>query len=257
MQLFADKTHGRKNKNTRKDKRGAFMILKEDEVVMCTVKSIEGATIFLNIEGTEQTGSMPLSEVAAGRIRNLREYVTVNKKVVCKILKIINGHPQLSLRRVTGKEREEIKERYKKEKVLRALLATVAKDVPKLFEKIREKYELWRFYDEITQKPELLEQYLSKADAQRISQTLAEKKEKEKIAKKTFLLQSFSENGLDEIKEILSHAKKEVQIHYLGSSLFSLSATAKDFKEANSLVEEASACLEKLAKDKKVAFEIK
>ena len=63
------------------------MELKEDEIVMCTVKSIEGTTVFLEIE-SNGTGSMAMSEVAAGRIRNLREYVFPKKKVVCKILKI-------------------------------------------------------------------------------------------------------------------------------------------------------------------------
>ena len=89
----------------------ADMELREDDVVMCTVKEIEGTTVFLEIEGNG-TGTMVMSEVAAGRIRNLREYVFPKKKVVCKVFKIANGgHIELSLRRVTGKEREEAQER--------------------------------------------------------------------------------------------------------------------------------------------------
>ena len=55
------------------------MELREDQVVMCTVKSIEGTTVFLEIEGNG-TGSMAMSEVAAGRIRNLRELLAKKEK---------------------------------------------------------------------------------------------------------------------------------------------------------------------------------
>ncbi len=76
------------------------MELTEGSLVLCTVKKIEKTNIFLDIDGYGE-GSMVLSEVAAGRIRNLREYVFPNKKIVCKILNIDKGHIELSLRRVT------------------------------------------------------------------------------------------------------------------------------------------------------------
>ena len=91
--------------------------LKEDDIILCIVKRIEGTTVFLDIEdnGNLIQGTMIFSEVSPGRIRNIREYVVPNKKVVCKILRIRDGHPELSLRRVTAKEREFILEIYKKE----------------------------------------------------------------------------------------------------------------------------------------------
>src|SRR3990172_9083617 len=95
----------------------------EGDLVMCTVKKIEGASIFLELEdGTE--GSLSLPEVSAGRIRNIRDFVSQGKKVVCKVLRITKGHPELSLRRVTAGEREEVKERYKKERTLTSILKT-------------------------------------------------------------------------------------------------------------------------------------
>ena len=44
------------------------MELKEDDLVMCTVKSIEGTTVFVEIENRQEAS---MSEVAAGS-RNLR-----------------------------------------------------------------------------------------------------------------------------------------------------------------------------------------
>ncbi len=232
------------------------MELKEDDLVMCTVKRIEGATVFLEVDGNGGEGSMSLSEVAAGRIRNLREYVTPNKKVVCKVLKLINGHPQLSLRRVTAKEREEIEERYNKERTLISLFKATFKNYEEIIAKIRQNEELWKFYDEAREKPEVLEKYLGKEEALRISSLLVEKREKEKEAKKLFILKSYADNGIQEIKEILN-VGDEVDIHYLGSSQFSISAKAKEFKEVNSKIDEALEKIAKRSKDKKAVFEIK
>jgi translation initiation factor 2 alpha subunit (eIF-2alpha) len=231
------------------------MEIKEDDLVMCTVKRIEGTTIFLDVEGDGE-GSMVLSEIAAGRIRNLREYVAPNKKIVCKVLKIINGHPQLSFRRVTAKEKEEIRERYTKERTLTSIFKAVLENYEEILLKIKSKEDLWKLYDEAKENPSILEVYLSKENAKKISGLLSEKKEKEKESKKIFVLKSFSEKGLEDIKEILD-LKQEADIHYLGSSQFSISSKGKEFKEINSKIDDALATIEKKAKDKKAIFETK
>src|SRR3989344_71542 len=115
-------------------------MIHEDDLVLCTVKAIDGTTIQVEIE-ENGSGSIALPEIAAGRIRNLREYVSPNKKIVCKVLKIINGHPQLSLRRVTGKEKEEVMKKYQKENNLRSLIKSSIKDYLLVIEKIKEKYD--------------------------------------------------------------------------------------------------------------------
>ena len=196
-----------------------------------------------------------MSEVAAGRIRNLREYVYPNKKIVCKILKILPGNIQLSLRRVTAKEREEIEERYKKEKTFGAMIKTVLKNSEELIKKIKEKYELWDFFDKVKEKPDLLSSFLKKDDAEKLAKVISEKKEKEKEVKKTIILKSLAESGIDEIKKVLD--VKNVTIKYLGSSQFSVAASAKDFKDANNKVNKALEEIQNYAKEKKAVFEIK
>ena len=228
------------------------MELKEDDLVMCTVKSIEGTTVFVEIEGNGQ-GSISMSEVAAGRIRNLREYVSVNKKIVCKILRIHANDIQLSLRRVTTKEREEILEHYQKERTALSLLKTVSKTPEKIIEKIKEKERLWSFFDKAREDPSLLERVMSKGEAQSLAKIFSEKKESEKRAKKTIILRSASDAGVNEIKNVLNI--KEVDIAYLGSSQFTVSGKAKDFKEANIKVNVAIEEIEKRANERKIFFE--
>ncbi|MEK6928492.1 MAG: hypothetical protein AABW65_00870 [Nanoarchaeota archaeon] len=230
------------------------MELREDDVVMCTVKSIEGTTVFLKIDGNGE-GSIFMSEVAAGRIRNIREYVYPNKKIVCKVLKIASGHIQLSLRRVTAKERESVQERYKKERTFINMLKTVFPNYEELILKIKEKYDVVEFFDAIRGEPELLNNFMGKQDAQNISKLLLEKKEKEKKVKKMIILKSFSDSGIKDIKEILNI--KKASIKYLGSSVFSVSTKAIDFKEAEHLLDESIMQIEKRAKERKALFEVK
>jgi translation initiation factor 2 alpha subunit (eIF-2alpha) len=230
------------------------MEIKEDDLVMCTVKKIEGTTVFVEIEG-DGAGSIVMSEVAAGRIRNLREYVYPNKKIVCKVLKMLPGNIQLSLRRVTGNEREEMQERYKKERTLIALLKTAVKNYEEALAKVKQKYGLWKFYDNIKENASVLDNFFSKADAQKISKMLIEKKEKDKVAKKEFIIKSFSEEGLFEIKDALN--QKRADIAYLGSSRFVISSSGKDFKDANFKIDSVLRDIEKKAKEKKLFFEVK
>lgn len=231
------------------------MELKEDDVVMCMVKSIEGTTVYLIIEG-DGVGSMVMSEVAAGRIRNLREYVFPNKKVICKVLKITSdAHIELSLRRVTGKEREEAQERYKKEKTFMSLLGTLVPNTQEVAMAIKKKYTLAEFFDKIREQPSLLGEFINKEDALRLTTMLAEKEEREKHAKRVFILKTNAETGLDDIKEMLRVL--DVDIRYLGSSQFSISATGVDFKEANAKITSALEQIEKRSKEKKAHFEVK
>ena len=79
------------------------MNLEAGDVVLCTVDRIVGTTVFVNIEGDGE-GSIVFSEIAPGRIRNIRDYVVPKKKIVCKVLRISGNRMDLSFRRVTLKE---------------------------------------------------------------------------------------------------------------------------------------------------------
>ena len=96
---------------------------------------------------------------------------------------------------------------------------------------------------------------MEKSDSDILSKFLAEKREKDKEVKKIIILYSSSSSGIKDIKDILNI--ENVQIKYLGSSQFSVSMIAKDFKNAENLVNEAIKEIEKRAKEKKADFELK
>jgi translation initiation factor 2 alpha subunit (eIF-2alpha) len=101
----------------------------EGDLIICKVINIAKTTVFVETLSGVQ-GSMVLSEIAPGRIRNLRVYVVPNKIIVCKVLHVKGDHLFLSLRRVKEKDRKELMAQYKKEKtyesVIRKLLGNKA-----------------------------------------------------------------------------------------------------------------------------------
>ena len=179
------------------------MALKEDDLVLCKVKKVEGTTVFVDIEN-EAPGSIVMSEIAAGRIRNIRDYVSPNKKIVCKVLKIYSDHVELSFRRVTAKEREFVIENDKKEKTLLNMLKTITKSPEKILSEIKVEYSALDFLLEAKENPKIVENFLSREESAKLCEIIKEKQDKKKIVKAHISLTTLSPKGLLEIKEILN-----------------------------------------------------
>jgi translation initiation factor 2 alpha subunit (eIF-2alpha) len=231
------------------------MTLSEDDLIFCTVTGIEGAAVLLEIEGDDRKGTMAMSEVAAGRIRNLREYISPGRKIVCKVLKVTPDHIELSLRRVTTKERDQVLDAYKVERAFASVLKVVGEDPEKVIEKIKKDFDFVDFLDEARENIELLEKFVGGEKAKRVLEIISEKEGKERMISKKFILRSESGSGLSEIKEILD--VKDAEIHYLGSSLFSISVFSKDIKEADNNLLKILEEIENKAKKKKLLFEVR
>ncbi len=227
------------------------MQLEVGKIVFCTVKKIVGTTVFISIDNYNKEGTIMTSEIAPGRIRNLRDYVVPNKRIVCKILRMDDkDHIDLSLRRVTLKEQKEVKEAYKKEKSLAATLKTIIKDAEPIIQKIKEKESLVDFLEDIKENPGKLDGLMSKEEAEKLIKILNEKKEKEVFVKKNFLLSCRQEDGINRIKSILP---KEAT--YIGAGKFSVEVKDTNYKNANHKVDETLKEVESKAKNNKCIFE--
>lgn len=231
------------------------MTYKEQDLVLCTVTKIEGTTVFVDLD-TGEKGTIAFSEIAAGRIRNLREHVTIGKKIVCKILKLSKNQIELSFRRVTAQEREFIIDIHKKETIFRSILKSVVQHPQEKIDEIKKDMTISDFLDEIKENKKLIEKYFSKDEEEKINELLKEKKEKEKEIKKVFTIKTYSETGIKDIKEILYLNNSEAEIIYLGSSKFSISVKAKNFKEAEKNIIEILEKIKSKAKENKAEINI-
>ena len=216
--------------------------MQEGDLVLCTVDTIEGTTVFVHLP-TGEKGTIVTSEVAPGRIRNIRVHVVPKKKIVCKILRIKGNNIELSLRRVNTKEKKEVMDIYQKEKGLIATLKKIFENADEILEKIKKEFSITEFFEKAKQDAKILEKFIPKDSIERILKILNEKKEKDVIVKKEFNISSKAENGVSIIKSILPD-----EVTYIGAGKFLLTIKDKNYKDAN---QKSSAILEDIEKNAK------
>jgi translation initiation factor 2 alpha subunit (eIF-2alpha) len=230
------------------------------DLVLCTVERIEGTIVFVKIEdnGEETEGSIVTSEIAPGRIRNLREYVVPKKKIICKVLRISpSGNVELSLRRVTPKERKDTLEYYSQEKTYIGIIKNILgeKTSDKVAE-IRKENSLFDFFSEAKENPKKLEKLFGKKDSEKILEILKSEKQRIYFVKKEILVKSNKSDGLESIKSILGDVR-DAEIKYLAPGRYSLKTSAEDVKKADSKAREIISEIEKNSKKAGLDFSVK
>ena len=224
--------------------------------ILCTVERIEGTMVFVTLDDGRE-GSIAVYEIAPGRIRNLRDYVVPKKKIVCKILRISErGNFELSLRRVTAKEKKEVLDRYNQERAYISILKKVlGEKTEKVVEKIKTEDSLVDFFIEVKINPKKLEKLVGK-DAEKILEILNVQKTKKAFAKKEIVLKSDSANGIEVIKKVLGSDFK-AEVKYLAAGRYTIQTVSDDIKKASVSLREILENIEKKARENKAEFSIK
>lgn len=231
--------------------------LEVGDLVLCTVDRIVGTVVFVKVvvDNKEVEASIVLSEIAPGRIRNVREYVVPKKKIVCKVLRISqSGNIELSLRRVSQKERKEVLEQEQLEKsyvsVIKSVLNNKAEEAIK---KISEIEGIFSFLEEAKENPEKLEKIIGKSDAKKILEILNAQKSKKKKVKKEIIITTTKPNGITLIKKILE-IFSGMEVRYVGAGKYSIEVESEDVKSSDKQIREKIETAEKEAK--KVGVEL-
>jgi translation initiation factor 2 alpha subunit (eIF-2alpha) len=229
-------------------------MVEEGDIVLCTVEKTEGTTVFVILQDGMR-GTIIMSEIAPGRIRNIREYVVPNKKIICKVLRISQDRLDLSLRRVTSKEKSVAMEEYKKDLTAKSILKSVMRDkAAEVEEKVlRDFPSVGDFLTALKENESLMKKYIPAEFIEAIKK-VSQKKEKEIEIKKMIKLKCLSSDGIKKIKEILSN--KEIQINYISAGNFQAIIKDKDGKRANQKMNEFLADVEKKAKTNSCEYSI-
>lgn len=225
----------------------------EGDLVVCTVTKVYPNSIFVNIDEYGKSGMIHISEVAPGRIRNIRDYVSEGRVVVCKVLGIHaeKGNIDLSLRRVSEVARREKLEMMKKEqmaeKIVELLANYLKKDVKLLYDEISKKvfenYEfLIDFFQDVAAGRALISDFVPNRYAKDLEDLIKKRIRIEKIKiSGTLKLSSYAPNGVEVIKEALKRSSgKDIEIKYLGAGSYKISVTAADFKTAEKILNNAT-----------------
>jgi len=224
------------------------MELEEDSLVLGRVDKIEHMNVFVKLTGGK-IGTIVNSEIAPGRIKNLREYVAPNKIIVCKVLRNSNNHFDLSLRRVSAKEKQEVLTKYQQEKDFEKGLDAILKDKSaEVLGKIKEDFpELMTFLEKAQQDEGILKKYIPSAFHEQIKK-ITEKKKREVEVKKIIKLKCLDSDGIKRIKEIFQNEDNEVKITYVSAGNYLATVKAEDYKKANQKMQELTDTIEKKSK---------
>ena len=235
------------------------MALEEGDIVLCTVESIIGTNVFVKLKDNnkEVEGCIVMSEIAPGRIRNIRDYVVPKKQIVCKVLRISGDRIDLSLRRVTLKEQKEVKERYNQEKSYESILRSVlGEKAEKTMELISKNGKIYDFLNEAKENAKELEELTGKENAKKILDIISVQQKKKKVViKREISLTSTDSLGIETIKKLLTGIK-EAKISYISAGNYILKIESDDLKKADNELRDILVGLEKSAKKVGAEFSI-
>ena len=226
----------------------------EDELVICTVASVQNNSVFADLDEYSKRGLIHISEIAPGRIRNIRDYVVEGKKVICKILKVDKekGHIDLSLRRVSEPMRraklDDIKQEQKAEKIVEFLAKKLNLDVKKTYDqvtsKLFDKYpNLHSCFEDVVAGKKVFEKLgLDDKLASLLAETVIQRiKPAEVEITGEFKISCHQPDGVEIIKDALKKAEsvnKGVSVYYLGAGRYKVSVKAPEYKTAEKILKD-------------------
>lgn len=111
------------------------------DLVIATVENVMDYGAYVRLDEYDKRGLLHISEISSSWIRNIRNFVREGQKVVLKVLRVDaeKGHVDLSLRRVTKREKIEKIMSWKRERKAETLLRSVGEKTSLSPEEVYEK----------------------------------------------------------------------------------------------------------------------
>jgi len=244
----------------------------DEELVLCTVTAVQNNSVFVKLDEYEKTGMIHISEIAPGRIRNIREFVEEGKKIVCKVLRVDKerGYIDLSLRRVNEsqhrKKINEIKQEQLAEKIVEHLARQRKEEIVAVYKKIRDSLAEWPglfpAFEAISKNELNVEDLEIDTElAKQLKEAIADRIVPPEVKIEGDLkLSSYASDGVLLVKEALARAAavaKNITIAYKGAGTYRIIVKAEQFKEAEKYLKDAVDKVLAFAKEKKFAAEFK
>jgi len=228
----------------------------EDELVMCTVTNVQFHSVFCKLDAYQnKSGMIHISEIAPGRIKNIREHVQEGKKVVCKILRIDlqKGHIDLSLRRVNAGQRKAKLKEIKEENLAAKIIEYVAKQNKlnpaelhkKITSKILENYDsIYPAFEDVTKgELDLATLGLDKKTTEELETVIKGRITPPEVQiVGDFHLRTHAADGIELIKKTLGEAAKaegDLTLKYKGGGTYHMVIKAEDYKQAEKTLKTA------------------
>lgn len=241
------------------------------DLVVASVRRVTDYGAYISLDEYDgKEGLIHISEISTTWVRNIRDHVRAGQKLVSKVLRVNPSRNQidLSLRRVSGREKIEKMLQWKMDKKASSIIKAAAeklkgsnKMVKDIKDKIHEGYESLydAFEDAVESGPKVLEKLNVPSDWSQTLTEAARTKIKIQEANRSTIMEltNAKQNGIDAVKESLIKAKKvrkskraEIKIYTVGAPKYRIDVSASDYGSAeellNRVVEEALSSIKEL-----------
>lgn len=227
------------------------------DLVIATIETVTDYGAYAKLDEYDKRGLLHVSEISSSWIRNIRDFVRENQKVVLKVLRVDQekGHVDLSLRRVTKREKIEKIKSWKKERKAEALLKSVAEKLKmtpdEVYQKagvlIEEKYGLYEGLEKTAlEGPEVLTKLGIPQEVANVFAEVAQGRIQLKMVKVKGVLEirCMKPNGVKCIQEAFSNAKKaekskdaSVKFYVIAAPKYSIEVSAENYKRAEDVLQ--------------------
>jgi translation initiation factor 2 subunit 1 len=227
------------------------------DLVLATVETVTDYGAYVKLDEYDKEGLLHISEISSSWIRNIRNFVREGQKVVLKVLRVTveKGHIDLSLRRVTKREKIEKIMSWKKERKAETLLRSVSEKTGLPLDEIHEKagaliekeYGLYEGFEKAVK--EGAEAFTRIGVPEELATVLAEVA-KEKIhlpmvkVKGVVELRCMKPAGVKVIKEAFLNAKKaeeageaELRFYVVAAPRYRIEVSAENYKDAEATLQ--------------------
>jgi len=228
------------------------------DLVIATIEKVMDYGAYAKLEEyNNRQGFLHISEISSARIRRIRDYVRENQKMILKVIRVEveKGHINLSLRRVTKRERIEKNKSWKKDRKGEALLNEVAEKVGlpmhEVYQKagviLEEEYGLYEGFEKVVKEGvEVLTKLDIPEDLAKVIAQVAEERIKIKMVKVRGVLEvrCMKPNGVKCIQDAFigarkSHRAKDAKIEFyvIAAPRYRVEVSADNWKRAEKLFE--------------------
>ena len=227
------------------------------DLVIATIKTVMDYGVYANLDEYNKRGFLHISEISSARIRNIRDFVRENQKMVLKVLRvdIEKGHIDLSLRRVTKRERIEKIKAWKKERKADAMLYVIAERAglprdeinQKVGTVFEEKFGLYEGFEKVVKEgTDFLVKLGIPENLAKVIVQVAEERIKIKIVKVRGVLEirCMKPNGVKCIQDAFRNAKKsqetkssKIEFSVIAAPKYRVEVSAENWKSAEEVLE--------------------
>jgi len=230
------------------------------DLVIATIQDVTDFGAYVKLDEYDKKGLLHISEISSSWIRNIRDFIREGQKIVLKVLRVDveKGHIDLSLRRVTKREKIEKIMFWKRERKAETLLRSVAEKIGLSLEEAYEKagapmekeYGLYEGFERVVKEgttaltkigvPEELATAIAEVAKERMHVPMVK-------VKGIVELRCMKPQGVKIIKEAFLNAKKaeksreaKLRFYVIAAPKYCVEVMAENYKQAEAVLQKVA-----------------